>query len=235
MRAAREARHVEEVPAAPPRRPPRSRPGGGSRRACARRRPGPRPRARAPRRRPAGCAAGPSRASAADRVRVVRARRASRAAAWPSRSTIRSKIARLPRGRRRVLREEDHADRVAAGRRQLDAARAASRAAGTRRGSGPAVPAPSPGLGIAAARAAVLEVEQHRDALLDDVVRLLAADVRDEADAAGVVLEGRIVETLLLRHSGGVHPVGPLARATLTPPRRPLLRSSETGGSMRES
>ena len=66
------------------------------------------------------------------------------------------------------------------------------------------------GLRIAAARAAVLEVHEHVDALRHDVVRLLAADVRDEADAAGVVLEGGIVEALLLEPAGlaggGGHP-----------------------------
>ena len=41
---------------------------------------------------------------------------------------------------------------------------------------------------IAAAGAAMREVAQDGEALLDDVVRALALDVRDEADAAGVAL-----------------------------------------------
>ena len=46
---------------------------------------------------------------------------------------------------------------------------------------------------IGADRAAMGEVAQDLQALLDDGVALRALDVRDEADAAGVVLVGRIV------------------------------------------
>jgi len=42
---------------------------------------------------------------------------------------------------------------------------------------------------VAAARAAVLEVGENRQPLVDDVARRLAADVDDETDAARVVLE----------------------------------------------
>ena len=52
------------------------------------------------------------------------------------------------------------------------------------------------GFGIAAAGAAVGEVDQDLDAFDDDVVGFLALDVGDEADTAGVVLEARVVETL---------------------------------------
>ena len=55
------------------------------------------------------------------------------------------------------------------------------------------------GIGFAAAGAAVLQVMQDLDGLLNDVVRLAALDVDDEADAAGVVLELRIVKPLLGR------------------------------------
>ena len=55
------------------------------------------------------------------------------------------------------------------------------------------------GVGLAAARAAMVEVPQHLDRLLQDVVRFAALDVDDEADAAGLVLEPRIVKTLLCR------------------------------------
>src|SRR5690606_25272258 len=58
-----------------------------------------------------------------------------------------------------------------------------------------------PGLGIAAAGPAVLEPLEHLDALVDQLVRLLAADVRHEPDAAGVSLLRRIVESLAGRKS----------------------------------
>ncbi len=53
------------------------------------------------------------------------------------------------------------------------------------------------GIGLAAAGAAVIEVAQHLDGLLEDAVRFAALDVDDEAHAAGLVLEPRVVETLL--------------------------------------
>ena len=55
------------------------------------------------------------------------------------------------------------------------------------------------GVLLAAAGAAVLEVQQDLDRLLDDLVRLAALEVDDEADAAGVVLVARIVEALFPR------------------------------------
>ena len=54
------------------------------------------------------------------------------------------------------------------------------------------------GVGLAAAGAAMIEVAQHLDGLLQDAVRLAALDVDDEADAAGLVLEPRIVEPLFV-------------------------------------
>ncbi len=51
-------------------------------------------------------------------------------------------------------------------------------------------------LRVPAHRAAVAEVLQHRQPLLDDGVRLLALDVRDEAYAAGVVLVSGVVQPL---------------------------------------
>jgi hypothetical protein len=47
------------------------------------------------------------------------------------------------------------------------------------------MPAPSP-----------IEVLEDLQALLDDLVTFLALDVGDEADAAGVVLVLRVIETL---------------------------------------
>ena len=57
------------------------------------------------------------------------------------------------------------------------------------------------GLRIAAAGAAVRQVDQDLDALEDDVVRFAPFDVGDEADAAGVVLMLRIVEALRRRQA----------------------------------
>ena len=52
------------------------------------------------------------------------------------------------------------------------------------------------GIDLAAAGAAVVEVLQDLDRLLEDAVRLVALDVDDEALAARVVLVARVVETL---------------------------------------
>ena len=49
-------------------------------------------------------------------------------------------------------------------------------------------------IGLAAARAAVPQVHQHLQRLLHDRVRALTLDVRDEADAARVVLVQRVIE-----------------------------------------
>lgn len=54
---------------------------------------------------------------------------------------------------------------------------------------------------LAATRAAMVEVDENLDALLDDLVGLLALHVHDEADAAGIVLELRVVKSLLGRQS----------------------------------
>src|SRR5205807_8749915 len=51
-------------------------------------------------------------------------------------------------------------------------------------------------LGIPADRTAVGEVSQDRQPLLDEGVRLPALDVRDEANAASVVLVVRVIEPL---------------------------------------
>ena len=52
------------------------------------------------------------------------------------------------------------------------------------------------GFRIAAAGAAVRQVDQNLNALDDDVVRFLTLDVGNEADSAGIVLMARIVKTL---------------------------------------
>jgi hypothetical protein len=43
----------------------------------------------------------------------------------------------------------------------------------------------------------VAKIDEHLDALLDDLVRALAFDVGDETYAAGIVLLGGVVEALL--------------------------------------
>ncbi len=50
---------------------------------------------------------------------------------------------------------------------------------------------------LAAAGAAMVEVLEDLDALFDDGVRFATLDVHDEADAAGVMLELRVIEALL--------------------------------------
>ncbi len=57
------------------------------------------------------------------------------------------------------------------------------------------------GVFLAAAGAAVIEVLQYRERLLDDLVRFFTLDIDDEADAAGIMLKARIVETLFFRQS----------------------------------
>src|ERR1017187_7346879 len=52
------------------------------------------------------------------------------------------------------------------------------------------------GFRIAPAGAAMRQVDEHLDALDDDVVRFLALDVGHEADSAGIVLASGIVQSL---------------------------------------
>jgi hypothetical protein len=59
------------------------------------------------------------------------------------------------------------------------------------------MPAPSPVLTSEPQGAAVVEVLQHLDRLLDDPVRLVSLDVDHEALAARIVLVARVVQALL--------------------------------------
>ena len=115
----------------------------------------------------------------------------------------------LARGGGGILREEDHAHRITAGLGELDLLRAhlaAQEPVGHLYQESGAVP----GLRIATAGTAVLQVHEHLDALRHDVVRLLAADVGDEPDATGVVFVGGIVKALFRDPAesagGGCHP-----------------------------
>ena len=61
------------------------------------------------------------------------------------------------------------------------------------------MPAPSPVFGLAAARAAMIEVHQNLQRVAHQLVGFLALHVDDEAEAAGVVLKLRIVKSLFRR------------------------------------
>ena len=52
------------------------------------------------------------------------------------------------------------------------------------------------GVDLAPAGAAMQQVDENLQRLADDGVRAHAFDVDDEADAAGVVLEGRVIQAL---------------------------------------
>ena len=58
------------------------------------------------------------------------------------------------------------------------------------------------GARIGAHGAAMLEVAQDGERILDELVRFASFDVGDEADPAGILIERRIVETLCERHAG---------------------------------
>ena len=55
--------------------------------------------------------------------------------------------------------------------------------------------------GIGSHRAAMREIHQQLQRFLDDITGTNAVDMSDEADATGVVLVSRIVQSLLCRHS----------------------------------
>ena len=67
-------------------------------------------------------------------------------------------------------------------------------------------------LGVGADRAAMVEIDEDLQALLEDVVRLAVAHVGDEADAAGIVLPGGVVEALGARQERVGTTTGPRER-----------------------
>ncbi len=91
-----------------------------------------------------------------------------------------------------VDREEDVSDRVTARPGQVEAGLGPQESVRDLDQDAGAVT----GAGIGAGRAAVIEVAQRLQALLDDGVAGLAGQGRDERDATGVVLEPGVVETL---------------------------------------
>ena len=100
--------------------------------------------------------------------------------------------------RERVLREEDHADAVGARRAEiLDPGfqrRLAHKPVRDLHHETHAVA----GLAAGVAPGAVLQLLHDLERVVHRAVRLLAADADHRADAAGVVLKGRIVERIAL-------------------------------------
>jgi hypothetical protein len=106
---------------------------------------------------------------------------------------------------RLVLRHEDMADGIFAGLRQDDALQRhflAEEAVGNLHENARAIAHQ----GIGADGAAMRQVFEDEQAVLDDLVRLLALHMRDEADAAGIVLVARIIKALFFRQDrkGGI-------------------------------
>ena len=66
---------------------------------------------------------------------------------------------------------------------------------------------------MVAAGAAAVEVAEDLEGVLDDLVRLAALDIHDEADATGVVLMCGVIEALGLRRAGGRRELGQCHRA----------------------
>ena len=101
----------------------------------------------------------------------------------------------------RIARHEHEADRVMAGLGQRDAELGGlpgeERVRDLHQDAGAVA-----GARIGADRAAMLEIEQDRQRVLDDLVRLAVLDVGDEADAAGVRVVDRIVEADRVRIFG---------------------------------
>ena len=94
----------------------------------------------------------------------------------------------------RVLRQEGHAGAVVARRREVEVDDRAEEAIGHLDQDAGAVAGPL----VGAEGAAMVEVAQRRQTELDDAVAATATKVGHEADAARVVLEPRVVESLSL-------------------------------------
>ncbi len=100
-----------------------------------------------------------------------------------------------------LARQEGLGDGVVAGRRQGERELLPGPAAEEAVGQLQHQPGAVSGVRVGTGRAAVLHAEQRLEPLLDDLVRAAAVDPCDEPDAAGVVLESRVVERVL-----GLHP-----------------------------
>jgi hypothetical protein len=100
-----------------------------------------------------------------------------------------------------VTRQKDVAHAVLTGRRQADAESVRDfpkEPIGRLNQNASAVA----GVGLTAARAAMLQVDEHLEPALDDSMRTLSFDVDNEADAARVMLEARVIQALGLRRCG---------------------------------
>ena len=96
---------------------------------------------------------------------------------------------------RGIGRQEAHRDRVVAGRRQLELELGAAEAAQQPVGHLQHEPGAVARVGIGAARPAVLHRGEHRERPLDELAAAHAVGARDQAEAAGIVLEARVVQT----------------------------------------
>ena len=126
-----------------------------------------------------------------------------------------------------VLRHEELADGVEARLRQRNAERGALLLEEAMRDLGEDAAAVAE-LGIGADGAAMVEIAQDLQALLDQPVALAVLHVGDEADAARVLLVARVVEPPARRQGGITHgrrkPVGRCAaRLTVSAHRQPHL------------
>ena len=125
---------------------------------------------------------------------------------WPSSATIASIIFSNCRALLALVRQENHADAILARVRQLKTQTGAGVFEKSVRHLHQDAGAVA-GILLAAASAAVIEIFQYRERLLDDFVRFFAFDINDETDAAGIMLEARIVETLFFRPTRLIHRV----------------------------
>ena len=117
----------------------------------------------------------------------------SKQASAPRRATKCSKCRDRDGARHLVHRQKAHRDRVAARRRQFETARPGPIAQQAVRHLDHAAGAVADQR-VGPDRAAVVEIDQDLQPAADDIVRFSAFDIRDKADAAGVVLVARIIK-----------------------------------------
>ncbi len=154
---------------------------------------------------------------------VARARRARRATSCSMRGIARPRLARRGAPDRPAPRASRAARAPPSGRRPRSP-RGPSRRAGrpsparrparlaARPGSAAGQPGAVTGLAVGGDRPAVPDAAQALEQRVDDRARGAAVDVGDEADAAGVALDGRIVESpvvIVVPSSRGVVGSGP--------------------------
>ena len=130
-----------------------------------------------------------------------RERRASRSASDPSAATTPRRSLDLG-ARRGVARHEELADGVMAGRRAGEAELGAFLGEEAVRNLGQYAAAVAERR-VGADGAAMVEVDENLQALFEDRVRLAVLHVGDEADAAGIMLVGGVIETLRREAAAG--------------------------------